>query len=70
MLYDSVYDFFYGIFNSTTMSGYSSVIMGVDTSLAVWLSHTATITCMILFIVWMILVIRWIFRVFSGLIKV
>ena len=70
MLYDTIYDFFYGVFNSNYLAGYTSTIMGVSTSLASWLSHTATIVLLALGILWLILVIRWIFRVFSGLIKI
>ena len=70
MLYDTIYNFFYGVFNSTLLSNYSQVIMGVNTSLASWLSHSATIVLLALGIVWLIFVVRWIFRVFSGLIKV
>ena len=70
MLYDTIYDFFYGIFNSSKISNYSLEIMSQNTSLASWLSHTATIVLLVLGILWLILVIRWVFRVFAGLIKV
>lgn len=69
MLYDTIYDFFLGVFDSDYISDYSTSIMGVNTSLASWLSHTATIALLILGIIWLILVVRWIFRVCSGLLK-
>lgn len=70
MLYNIIYDFFYGQFNSEYIENYSMTIMGETTSLASWLSNTATITLMVLGIVWLIMVVVWIFRVFAGLIKV
>lgn len=69
MLYDTIYDFFYGLFNTNYLSGYSSSIMGVDTSLASWLSHTFTIALMVLGVIVLLLFVRWIFRVFAGLIR-
>lgn len=69
MLYDIIYDYFYGLFNSTNISGYHTTIMSVDTTLAQWLGHTTTIIVMALLITFMFLVVRWCFRVFSGLFK-
>lgn len=68
MLYDTIYDYFYGLFNSSKLSGYTLNIMSVDTNLAQWLSHTITITTLILLVVFLALVVRYIFRVFSGVI--
>ena len=68
MLYDTIYDFFYDLFNSTNISSYSATIMGVSTTLPSWLANTTTIILLGLGVFWLILVIRWIFRVFSGLI--
>lgn len=61
MLYDTIYDFFYGIFNTTKLAGYSMEIMSVDTTFVSWLSHSVTIILLGLGILWLILVIRWIF---------
>lgn len=69
MLYDTIYDFFYGIFNTTKLAGYSMEIMSVDTTFVSWLSHSVTIILLGLGILWLILVIRWIFRVCAGLLK-
>lgn len=69
MLYDTIYDFFLGIFNSSNISGYATDIMGISTTMPVWLSHTATITTLVLLVIFLGLVVRWIFRVFAGVIK-
>jgi len=70
MLYDIIYNFFAdNIFNSQALDSYSSEIMGVSTTLNQYLSHSATILLLCLGVFWLILVIRWVFRVFSGLIK-
>jgi len=69
MLYDTIYEFFLSVFDSDYIENYSSTIMGVNTTLAQWLSHSATIVLLVLGIVWLILVIRWIFKVCSGLLK-
>lgn len=70
MLYDTIYNFFLdNVFGSTLLNGYSSSIMGVSTSLASWLSHTCTLILLALGVLWLILVVRWIFRVCAGLLK-
>lgn len=71
MLYETIYDFFYdNVFGSTYITSYESTIMGVSTDFASWLSHTCTIILLGLGVLWLILVVRWIFRVFAGLIKI
>lgn len=71
MLYDIIYDFFYSnLFTSSALAQYESEILGVTTNLNEYLSHTATLTILILGIVILLLLVRWCFRVFAGLIKV
>lgn len=70
MLYDIIYDFFFDLFNSNNLNVYEMDIMNVSTTFPSWLAHTATIVLMGLGVLWLILVVRWIFRVFAGLIKV
>lgn len=67
MIYDYIYDFYYGLFNSNLVSGYHMTILSQDTTLAVWLSHTGTIVSMVLLLTLLFIVIRWVFRVFAGL---
>lgn len=67
-MYDLVYQFILdNIFNSTTLNAYSSTILGVNTNLNVWLSHTATIIFMSVLLVLAYVFLRWLFRVVSGL---
>lgn len=69
MLYDIVYNFFIDyVFTNTTLSSinYESLALNLNE----WLSHTCTLILMLLGVIWLILVVRWIFRVFAGLISV
>lgn len=67
-MYDLVYNFILNqIFNSTALNSYHSTILGVDTNLNVWLSHTATIVFFAVLLVCAFLFLRWLFRVVSGL---
>lgn len=67
MIYDYIYDFYLGLFNSQYLQGYSATIMGQNTSLPMWLSHTASIISLCLLLALLFLIIRWAFRVFAGL---
>lgn len=69
MLFDIIYDYFYSLFNSTRISGYSVEIMSQSTSMAQWLAVTATIAVMVILIIIMCLVVRWVFRVCAGLVR-
>lgn len=67
-MYDLVYTFILNeIFNSSTLNSYHSTILGVDTNLNVWLSHTATIIFFAVLLVCIFIFLRWLFRVVSGL---
>ena len=71
MLYDLIYDFFIdNLFTSSALAQYESEILGVSTNLNEYLSHTATITILIVGVVILLALVRWVFRVFSGLLKV
>ena len=70
MLYETIYDFFYDeVFNTSYLSGYHMTIMSVDTTIAEYLSHSVTILLLGLGVFWLILVVRWIFRVCAGLVN-
>ena len=67
-MYDLVYQFILTqIFNSTTLSSYSSTILGVSTNMNVWLSHTFTILFFTVLLVCVWVFLKWLFRVVSGL---
>lgn len=69
MLYDIVYDFFNDyVFTNTTLATINYESLGLN--LNQWLCHTCTLILMALGVIWLILVVRWIFRVFAGLILV
>ena len=70
MLYETIYDFFYNeVFNTSYLSGYHMTILSVDTTIAEYLSHSVTIVLLGLGVFWLILVVRWIFRVCAGLVN-
>lgn len=69
-LYTTIYDFFYGVFDTSDTNELSMTIMGQEMNLTSWLAHTVTIVLLLLGVLWLILVIRWMFRVFSGLVKI
>ena len=70
MLYNIIYEFLLSQLNSDYLSNFTATILGNSITLAEWLSHTITITLMILGVVWLLFFVRWIFRVFAGLIKI
>lgn len=65
MLFEYIRDY---IFNDNSLSAYETTIMGVSTDLSVWLSHTATIVLMVLFLACLISFLVWLFKFVSGLI--
>ena len=66
MLYDTIYDFFLdNIFTNVQIGGISTTL---GLSYNEWFSHTCTIVLMVLGVVFLVLVVRWIFKLFAGLI--
>lgn len=67
-IYSLIYGYIYQyLFNDSDLQAYSQSVLGVDTNMAQWLSHTLTITSMILIFVFLIIFIKWIFKLVSGL---
>lgn len=69
MLFDIIYDYFANLFLSSYLNGYSIEIMGQNTTLVKWLALSCTFIIMGLLITFMILVVRWCFRLTAGLFK-
>lgn len=69
MLFDIIYDYFYSLFNSQNINAYSIEIMGVATTLPKWLATSTTFIIMAMLIVFMVLVVRWCFRITAGLFR-
>lgn len=66
-MYDLIYNFILdNLFNSTSLEC-ESTILGQVMTMNEWLSHSATIICICLIIAFLILFIKWIFKVVSGL---
>lgn len=71
MLYDIIYDFLLNNFfksTQTNLSNYSTTFFNTTITLDVWLSHTFTIITLALLFIVAVLIIRWLFKVFAGLI--
>ena len=69
-IYDIIYDFLIdNVFASTTLDNYELSIMGVTTNMNQWLAHTVSIVAIILMVVWLVIVLKWIFRVFSSVFR-
>ncbi len=71
MLYDIIYDFLLNNFfssNNTSLSNYSTSFFNTTITLDVWLSHTFTIITLALLFIVAVLIIKWLFKVFAGLI--
>lgn len=67
-MYTLIYDYIYGyLFNDIALRSYESAILGVNTNMAQWLSHSLTIVSMILLFVFAIYFIKWLFKLVSGL---
>ena len=70
LIYDIIYDFLIdNVFASTTLDNYELSIMGVTTNMNQWLAHTVSIVAIILMVVWLVIVLKWIFRVFSSVFR-
>lgn len=68
-IYSIIYDFFSDyVFTSTQLDTITDNTLGLTFN--EWLCHSATIFLLALGVLWLILVVRWIFRVFSGLVNV
>lgn len=66
-MYDIIYSYLSEhIFNSEALEAYSTSIMGVNTNLNVWLTHTACIALMVVAVVLACLLVRWVWRSVSG----
>lgn len=67
-MYDIFYDFISTyLFNSTDLSSASTQVLGMSMSMNEWLSHTTTIVCIGLIVMFLVLLVRWLFRLVSGL---
>ena len=64
LIYQFIHDY---LFNDSNLENYTQTIMGVNTDMSVWLSHSLTIISMILIFVFLVIFIKWIFKLVSGL---
>lgn len=67
-MYQIIYDFIYTyLFATSDLDNYSDTILGVSTNMAEWLSHSLTIISIVLIFVFLIIFIKWLFKLVSGL---
>lgn len=68
-LYDIIYEFFYdNIFTNTTLASITAGSLTLNMN--EWLCHTCTLILLGLGVFVLCYVVRWIFRVFAGLIRI
>lgn len=68
-LYQIIYDFFYGIFNNQDLGSMSWTIGGQSIDMNAWICHTLTVILLVTLLIILLLITRWAFRVFAGLVK-
>ena len=67
-MYTLIYDYIYNyLFNDLTLQSYEKTILGVNTNLAEWLSHSLAIISIILIFIFLVILIKWLFKLISGL---
>lgn len=66
-MYTLIYDFILQHLFNGALSNYSMEIMNVNTNMNVWLAHSLTIVSMILIFVVLVIFLKWLFRLASGL---
>ena len=64
LIYGYIYDY---LFNDSGLRSYHSTILSIDTNMAQWLSHSLTIVAMVLIFVFLVIFIKWVFKLVSGL---
>lgn len=64
LIYQFIHDY---LFNDSNLASYSKTILGVNTDMTVWLSHSLTIISMVLIFTFLVIFIKWIFKLVSGL---
>lgn len=67
-LYDIIYNWFasYVFATANTLPAYT--IGGTEVTQVQWLSHTATIVVLVFLCLFLFLAVKWLFRLFAGLI--
>lgn len=66
-MYQLIYQFILEHLFNGSLSSYSTEIFGVSTNMNIWLSHSLTIISMILIFVFLVIFMKWLFRLASGL---
>ena len=67
-MYQLIYDFISThLFNGTALDNMTSEVLGQTISLNEWLCHLMSVTSIVLIFIFLVLFIKWIFRVVSGL---
>lgn len=69
-MYDLIYNYILtNLFNSTHLSVTSMDINGLTMNMNEWLSHTATIICIVVLICVLVSFVKWIFGLFANLFR-
>lgn len=67
-MYQLIYDFLREhLFNGLALDNMTSSVLGQSMSLNEWLCHSLTIVSLVLIFVFIIIFVKWLFKVISGL---
>ena len=68
-VYDTIYDFYLGLFDNSALSSYQTTLLGVNTNLEQWLCIVLSIITLSLMVSFLIKCVVWLFKLFGGLFK-
>lgn len=67
-MYSIIYDFIYTyLLSGGDLDNYSMQLLGVTTTMSQWLSHCLSIISIVLIFVFLVIFLKWIFKLVSGL---
>lgn len=67
-MYHIIYDFIYTyLFSGGELDNYSTQLLGVTTTMSEWCSHTLSIIAVVLIYVFLVIFLKWLFKLVGGL---
>lgn len=67
-MYSIIYDFMYTyLLSGGTLDNYETELFGVTTSLSQWLAHMFSIVSIALIFIFLVIFLKWLFKLVSGL---
>ena len=67
-MYDIIYQYIYTyLFSGGGLDNYSTELLGVTTTMSEWCSHTLSIIAIVLIYIFLVIFLKWLFKLVSGL---